>query len=211
MFQYLPDRNGIVPIIVRAKCIVKIDILEHKMKQSFAYLMDKVDNENRKPRSWSLIFDCQEAGLENANFDLLFFALEVIGKHFPLQPKYVIVYGIPWLLKPFVQMGMGVIPEEAQKMLEFVDTPAQLFEKFLPEHVPDFMGGLATKDYKEVPVGAKSIYEIGKKLFKLTDQQIKEMMEPFDNLLNNNSATKELEATSTDTSGNAISFIEEFD
>lgn len=109
LFSYLPDRNNCIPIYVRIKYIVKHDNnvfdLEHKVKQLFAYTMDKVDNQVRRPRGWSLIFDCQEAGIENANFDLMFFALDIIGKHFPMQPKYVLAYGISWMLRPFISLG----------------------------------------------------------------------------------------------------------
>jgi len=220
IFSYLPDAKGIIPIYIRCKMIVKIDLLEEKMKQFFAYTMDKVDNQVRKPRGWSLVFDCQGAGIENANFEFLFLAMSIIGQHFPMQPSYVLAYGIPWIMKGFVKMGLGMVPDEAMNLLRFVDSKEELFDIIPSDHVPDFMGGTAQQDYQCVPSGAQSCVEVGKRLFNLEEGEVKRLMEPLQYLLNsvNNNNTNSghgddggCQRTSDCGITKPLTFIEEFD
>lgn len=179
IFIHEPDRDGIVPVYIRMSMIVKIDKLEAKMKQYFCHLIDTVDDKLRKPRSWSLIFDAAGASIENANFDLLFYAMEVIGNHFPLQPKYILVVNIPWIFKPFVKMGLALIPTEAMELLRFLDDHEQLFKEYFDkDKVPDFMGGTST-GYNEIPPNAKSYIDVGRRLFKLNEEESKAMFEPL--------------------------------
>lgn len=235
IFSYLPDRNGkqiclnrervlanrndhvgCVPIYVRIKFLIKHDEnafdLEHKMKQLFAVLMDKVDNEVRRPRGWSLVFDCQDAGIENANFDLMFFALDIIAKYFPLQPKYVLAHGVPWLLRPLVTIGLNMLPPEARDLLTFADNQEQLLELFDSSNVPDFMGGSATKPYNEIPPGAKNIFDLGREMYNLSESEVRRLVEPMAHLIKLDSASSQRQS---DGKGGAkkhtSSFIEEFD
>lgn len=184
IFSYLPDSNGVIPIYIRCKMIVKIDVFEDKMKQYFAFIMDQVDDRVRRPRGWSLIFDCTEAGIENANFDLMFFAMDTIGKHFPLQPAYVIAFGIPWMMKPFIKLGLQMIPEEAMMLLKFIDDPEEMRTIFPIENLPDFMEGTASKDYKNVPEKAEPAVTVAKRLFKMSENEVRQLMEPLNYLLN---------------------------
>lgn len=207
IFSYLPDGSGTVPIYVRCKMVVKIPVLEERMQQYLAYILDKIDNEVRKPYGWSVIFDCTDAGIENANFDLMFYAMNILGKYFPMQPKYIATYGIPWMLKPFVKMGLSLVPEEAKKLIKFVDNIDQLQNDFgfKLENIPDFMGGTATKDYRNTPETAQNYIEVGKRILKMNEQEIKQMMEPLAHLI----ASVEKKNDSND--GKSLSFIEEFD
>lgn len=217
IFSYLPDLKGVIPIYVRCKMIVKIDIFEDKMKQFFAVLMDQVDNKVRRPRGWSLVFDCSDAGIENANFDLMFFAMEIIGKHFPMQPAYVIAYNIPWIMKPFMKMGLQMIPEEAKDLLRFVDDAEEMQSLFPVENLPDFMGGTATTDYRNVPDNAEPAVVVAKRLFKMSENQVRQVMEPLDYLIScsNNNCRSDADLDHETTTGRPeralSSFMEEFD
>ena len=197
IFSYLPDKKGVTPIYIRCRMIIKVDLLEEKMKQYFAYIMDRVDNQVRKPRGWSLVFDCEGAGIENANFEMLFFAMEIIGKYFPMQPSYVIAYGIPWMLKPFIKMGLAMIPEEAMKLLKFVDSREDLMDIIPQEHLPDFLGGTGKQDYRSIPSNAQSCIEVGKRLFKLSEGEVKQMMEPIQYLLDHCNNNNDEDGSST--------------
>lgn len=219
LFSYLPDKNGVVPIYVRCKMIVKIEVFEEKMKQFFAVLMDQVDDKVRRPRGWSLIFDCSDAGIENANFDLMFFAMDVIGKHFPLQPAYVIAYNIPWIMKSFMKLGLQMIPDEAKDLLRFVDDDEELKSLFPLENLPDFMGGAATQDYRKIPEKAEPAVVVAKRLFKMNENEVRQVLEPLDYLLssinNNSMSANDNDLTDGSTSERSTrplsSFMEEFD
>lgn len=216
IFVHEPDRNGVVPVYIRMSTIVKIDKLESKMKQFFAHTLDSIDDKLRKPRSWSMVFDATGASMENANFDLLFYAMDIIGNHFPLQPKYILVVNIPWIFKPFVKMGLSLIPPEAMELLRFLDDSEQLFtEYFDKELVPDFMGGNSTS-YKKILPGAKSFIDVGKKLFKINEEECRSMFEPLLLRLKqlsdaNNTDNNNDESSSSSEPRQAASFIEEFD
>lgn len=209
IFSFQPDGNGVTPIYIRCKMVVKIPVLEDRMKQYLTYILDKVDNQVKKPYGWSVIFDCTGAGLENANFDLMFFAMDILGKYFPMQPKYVIAYGIPWMLKPFVKMGLSLVPEEAKKLITFIDDIQQLESDFgfTRESIPDFMGGNADKStYTNTPPQAQSYLEVGKRILKLSEDEIKVLMEPLAHLIK----SVERKSNSQDNQS-SLSFIEEFD
>ncbi|KAI1299355.1 Motile sperm domain-containing protein 2 [Halotydeus destructor] len=205
VFDYLPDKAGCVPIYVRIKCLIHVEQLELQMKRFFVHLLDKVDNRVQRPKSWSLIFDCSNASLDNLNFDFMTFALEVVGKHFPLQPKYVLVYGLPWLLKPFVNIGTAMLPEQARDLLTFVDTQDQLFEIVAEANVPDFLGGKAVKEYSTPPQGSKSIFETGPKMYNLSHSECR-------HILNQLPVPQRDELQGSESSdGQQLSFIMDFD
>ena len=132
-----------------------------------------------------------------------------------------------------------MIPEEAMKLLKFIDCKEDLMDIIPSEHLPDFMGGTGKQDYRSVPQNAQSCQEVGKRLFKLSEGQVQQMMEPIqyliDSSLNNNddvssTSSKEGEdgsncqrktSLSSETSPSSqshknrnnkpLSFIEEFD
>lgn len=215
IFIHEPDKNGVVPVYIRMSMIVKIEKLENKMKQYFAHTLDSVDDKLRKPRSWSLVFDATGASMENANFDLLFYAMEIIGNHFPLQPKYILVVNIPWIFKPFVKMGLSLIPPEAMELLRFLDSTEELFEEYFEEDkVPDFMGGTSTS-YAKVPANARSYLEVGKKLFKISEEECKAMFEPLllrlKQVAEGDSDNNNVDGAANGEPRQATSFIEEFD
>jgi hypothetical protein len=191
--------------------IIKIDLFEEKMKQYFAMIMDRVDNQVRKPRGWALVFDCQGAGIENANFELMFFAMSVIGKYFPMQPSYVLAFGIPWMMKPFIKMGLSMIPEEAMKLLKFIDCPEDLMDIIPAEHLPDFLGGTAKQDYRNVPTNSQSCIEVGKRLFKLSEAEVEQMIEPLRYLMHQYNLNNNDDGSSTTSSSSSIKGDDEED
>lgn len=191
IFSYLPDVNGVVPIYIRCKMIIKVDIFEEKMKQFFVHILDQVDDKVRKQRGWSLIFDCTDCGIENANFDLMFFAMDIIGKYYPMQPSYVVVYNIPWMMKPFIKLGLGMVPEEAQKLLRFIESSEEMMQLFSIQHLPDFLNGSATKEYRIIPEKAEPAVTVAKRLFNLSESEVMQLMEPVNYLLQSVNGTIE--------------------
>ena len=220
---FLPDKRGIIPIYIRCKMIIRIEELEHQMKLFFFNVMDTVDNRIRKPFGWSLIFDCSDAGFENANFDLMFFVMDMIKKHYPLQPKYVLAYNISWILKPFVKMGLSMMPQEAMNLLDFIDTKEDLFQRIPETAVPEFMGGRASlSDHVKIPEKSQSCTEVMKRLLpNMNSDEINRILEPLLMMMRENDNNNGLENSADPTNGSrrreidvtksAYAILEEFD
>lgn len=98
-----------------------------------------------------------------------------------------------------------MLPEEARDLLQFADNQEQLFELIAPENVPDFMGGGATKAYNEPPAGCKDMFELGRELYSLNEDEVRRLMEPILHVIKSDVNCNQVDDQKQ------TSFIEEFD
>ena len=63
---------------------------------------------------------------------------------------------MPWLLNKFWLLIRSWISEDSQKRIHF-STRANITDLIALENLPDFAGGTATKNYREIPDGVPSM------------------------------------------------------
>lgn len=111
--------------------------------------------------------------MQNANFDILRFCLEVLRDYFPMSLKYILVVDIPWILKAFWTMVKTWLPRNSKNMIKFTSR-AEITNYIAAENLPDFLGGICKRPYqgmKMVPHGSPSALEFGEKVLKLPHEK----------------------------------------
>ena len=101
-----------------------------------------------------MVWDMTGAGPSNWDLSMIRFIISSYRNYFPAGLKYLVLYGVPWIMNAFVKIAMKLMPEESQRKVKFL-SKEQLFECIDPQNIPDFIGGTATKSYKEIPKGVR--------------------------------------------------------
>ena len=171
IFIYLPDRKGRNTLYIRGQMSLKFPILQNRVKESLVYMINKIDSMEKKFGSWSFIVDATGSGFSNVEVELIQFLHDIVSNYYPLATRYTLIYGASGFLRSF----SGLL--KSYPSIKFVNQK-QLFEYISPENVPDFMGGSCTINYRRIPKGAKTFYELGKDL-NLDEKEINNFLKPY--------------------------------
>jgi hypothetical protein len=177
VFIYEPDSRGRLTLYVRVKMHRKIETIEERFKKSFVNYVEQIDEIADKQFGWNIVFDCQNSGYSNADIDMVLFIMPTIRRFFPNAVRYVYVCGLPWILNSVAKIALAFMPSDTAKKIRFITQP-ELHKRIPLENLPDFLGGICTRNYRLIPKGAKSCEQLGKEIFGLTETEVKKMMAP---------------------------------
>lgn len=116
---------------------------------------------NVKKTGITIVFDCSNGGLANADMDTLYCLASTLVNYFPKGLSYLLVHEIPWILKPFWHIAKAWIPEEYRQLIKFSNSRT-IYEYVDKENLPDFMGGTCKRDYRAVPKNCTTLEEAAK-------------------------------------------------
>jgi len=89
-------------------------------------------------------------GFANVQLDMLKYLVNTVREYYPCGLKYIVVYEIPWLLSGVQKMVYTMLPEEAKKLIQFMNK--KNIHKLIPiENLPDYMDGTCQIDYRKAP------------------------------------------------------------
>lgn len=183
MFVYTKDKEGNLTVYFRVKYIIKIHELVPTMKKFgnyLLYLLDEVTNGN----GITAVADFQGTGIQNAEIDLLFYAITTLRNYFPAGINHIIIVDLPWILRACWGMAKSWVPENRRKLVEFI-TRKQLTDYIEIDNIPDFMGGTCKVPYagsKVVPIGCPTTYEFCEKVLGLapkTCEKVSNIYKPY--------------------------------
>lgn len=131
---------------------------EKKLVEVFGDAMNP-KNPTHKP---AVVIDCSAVSISNVDVNLIF-SLIPLTKYYPQSFCYVWVYELPWLVRPFFNLILKVLPSRIVRKVKQMDKKSAINEMGI-EGIPTFMGGKsAIEPHMLVPPEASTVEEIGKK------------------------------------------------
>lgn len=97
---------------------------------------------------------------------------------------YVCVYELPWIFNQIWKLVRSWLDSEAKKLVRFA-TKKDIQRLIAVEHLPDYMGGTADKDYRHVPKGTIAVEEMAKQFGVCCPQEISKLNAFFAKLIDN--------------------------
>lgn len=180
LFPYEKDKQGNVMIYMRIKLHRKIPELEEPVKRFIMHIVNKVDKET-DGNGMGIVFDCTGAGYVNIDMDFLSFLITTGTSYFPVGLKYILVYDLPWILTPFRKIAMALVPGKMQQLIRFANKN-DITEFIARENLPDYLGGTCRRNYRAVPFGCLSVFEMAR-AYGFPDEDIQRIRPIFDPFL----------------------------
>ena len=106
-----------------------------------------------------MIWDLTGAGPSNWDISMVRFIINSLRNYYPGAMQYLLVYGVPWLMTPFVNIAIKLLPEESKGKIKFVNKE-EIFHYVDPTQVPIFLNGRCEVSYREVPKDARECREM---------------------------------------------------
>ena len=129
-----------------------------------------------------MIWDLTGAGPSNWDLSMVRFIVSGIRNYFPSALKYLIPYGVPWIMNTFVNIVIQLLPDESRKKVKFISRD-EIFDYIEPNKVPDFMSGLSVVSYKAVPEGVRDLKAMADEL-GFSPQEVDHILKYYANELN---------------------------
>lgn len=160
MFIYAKDKENNLTVYFRVKYVVKTTELVPIMKKFgnyILYLMDELTDGN----GITCVVDFQGTGIQNAEIDLLSYAIHIVIAYFPTGINHILLVDLPWVLRAVWGLAKAWVPENRRKLVSFI-TRKQLLDYIDVENIPDFMDGTCKIPYagsKVIPRGCPTTYD----------------------------------------------------
>ncbi|CAG2178423.1 unnamed protein product [Oppiella nova] len=149
IFPYCADREGRPIAYLRVKIYKSFPKFSDYFKQFFIHIINNIDTQ-REENGWAMVWDLTGAGPSNWDLSMIRFVISSFRLYFPKGMQYLVIYGVPWIMTAFVNIGMKLLSEEARNKVIFASKD-QIFSHIEPSNVPDFMGGKCEQNYRDVP------------------------------------------------------------
>lgn len=180
VFTYEPDRLGNIPVWMRICVNQKIPIVQRFLKSFIYQTIEKADA-RAKGKGIVLVFDLQEAGINNVDMDMLFFIITTLVNYFPKGLSYMLVHELPWILKSFWVIAKQWLAEDHKDLVKFSDAQT-IYEYFQEENLPDFVGGTCKRDYRAVAPNSITIAQAAKR-WDLNEEELYRIKKKFSDFL----------------------------
>ena len=121
---------------------------------------DEVEISLKEGAKVRFFVDATGCGLSQADTGLLFKGVPILISYYPGAVSKAYFYQVPWLLKPFAQVALSLLPQKFKDLICFVESKtgiAQMGE----ENIPDFMGGPVVTENFPIPQGISSVEQVG--------------------------------------------------
>ncbi|CAG2168704.1 unnamed protein product [Oppiella nova] len=143
------DKEGRPIAYLRVKIYKSFPKFSDYFKQFFIHIINNIDTQ-REENGWAMVWDLTGAGPSNWDLSMIRFVISSFRLYFPKGMQYLVIYGVPWIMTAFVNIGMKLLSEEARNKVIFASKD-QIFSHIDPSNVPDFMGGKCEQNYRDVP------------------------------------------------------------
>ncbi|RWS09143.1 motile sperm domain-containing protein 2-like protein [Dinothrombium tinctorium] len=156
-FPLAEDKEGNLMIYLRGKLHRKLPDWTELFKKFFVFIIDTVDKKMGGKR-YAVFWDCEGAGLQNVDFDMLSFMTKVVSSYFPYGLEYVLLHELPWVLHTIYNLARSWVPEHYQRLARFANR-SQITDWIDIKNLPDYLNGECQIDYRKPPEGAPSAKE----------------------------------------------------
>lgn len=176
-------RNGDIMIYVVGRRYKKVDEWSDCIIDLLLWKFDEIESTLPEGAKVSVFVDATGCGLSQADTGLLFKGIPILIGYYPGAVSKAYFYQVPWLLKPFAQMALALLPAKFKELVCFVESKTGI-ASMGEENVPDFMGGpVITKDFP-IPDNVGTVESAGsargisksniEKMKKMVDAAIKD-------------------------------------
>lgn len=148
-FRYAKDKHGNVMLYIRGKLHRKVPEWTECFKKFFVFVVNQVEQE-AGGKNYAVLWDCEGAGLQNVDMDIMGFMTKTITSYFPYGVEYILLYELPWVLYAIYTLAKSWVPESYQRIVQF-GSKEQVLELISIENLPDYMGGTCDQCYKKAP------------------------------------------------------------
>lgn len=162
MFVYERDRRNNVTVHVRGKAIRRHPECIALEQAFFLKVMLQADKES-DGKGIALILDGTDAGLLNADYQMLLTVIRFVQIGYPIGFSYALVHNMPYILKPLWQVIRPLIADQFKDAVKF-STNETILEYIDEKNLPDFLGGTCARDYTQIPDDSVSFYQVSKLL-----------------------------------------------
>lgn len=116
-------------------------------------------NPKNPPLRPAVVCDCGGVSISQVDINLVLSLIPLI-KYYPNTFEYVWCYDLPWMVRPFFNLVLKVMPNRIVKRVQQKDKKSA-FNEMGAEGIPKFMGGTAPNPRVPIPPGASTIREVG--------------------------------------------------
>lgn len=180
VFSYEPDRKGNIPVYMRIRVHQKIPIVQRFLKSFLFNVIEEADK-LAEGKGIVLVFDLQGAGINNVDMDLLFFVITTLVNYFPKGLSYMLVHELPWILRSCWLIAKQWLSDDHKDLVKFSDSQT-IYEYFIEENLPDFMGGACKRDYHAVPDSSLTLAQAAKR-WNLDEKELYRIRKKFADFL----------------------------
>lgn len=107
-----------------------------------------------------VFIDATGCGLSQADTGLLFKGIPIMISYYPGAISKAYIYQVPWLLKPFAQMALALLPQKFKDLICFVESKTGI-AAMGEENIPDFMNGPVKTENIPKPPGLSTVEGVG--------------------------------------------------
>jgi hypothetical protein len=162
MLLFGKARNGSTLVITRSKYYIPISEWRQLFKNFSVFILEWLDV-NNSGNGITVLIDCRDTGLANADFDFICFLKPIQSKYFPCLIKMHLNCEIPWILNSIAHFILSLMSEKTRKLIFFIKK-SQLFDYISEDEIPQFLGGSQTNIYSWLPSGSVSAEEIAQRV-----------------------------------------------
>ncbi|XP_054157829.1 motile sperm domain-containing protein 2-like [Oppia nitens] len=181
-FPYGLDKEQRTVIYLRIKMYKSFPNVSDFFKQFIIHMINKVDIESDQ-KGWSMVWDLSGAGPSNWDLSMVKFIISSFKLYFPRGLQYLIVYGVPWIMNPFVSIALRLMSEETRNKVKFASKD-QIFEYIDRDQVPDFLDGKCDLPYRDVPKEADREFRDMAPALGYSVQEVDQVYKHYDKYLN---------------------------
>lgn len=184
LFQYGHDLEGKPMLVMRCKIYHNIPELKEGMEKFIVYNMYKTDARgmaiSSEDKGWTFLFDVSGMAFPQYDVQELIWLINTLLNYFPSGLKKVLVYNVPFILRPFVLFMLTFVPKEWKHVVTCLSGEA-IFSHIARDQVPAFIaGGTCTDDYRRVPEGARPVEVMAAERYGMSRDQCDKIRVHFD-------------------------------
>lgn len=171
LFAYLPDKEQNNVIIARLRSNKRdptgSTIVDKLVKNYFVFQFEKIVSQYPN-RGINLIFDCYNASLSNVDLGMARYIINVLNNYysgtvfFSLLAELVFIvallgvisnvclYELPWIFNTVWGLVKSWLDDDSKRIVRFLSAK-DITDVIDPGHLPEYMGGKGTKDFRVIP------------------------------------------------------------
>ncbi|XP_054153437.1 motile sperm domain-containing protein 2-like [Oppia nitens] len=161
-FIYGTDLNGSPILIMRAKVVRKIKSWVKNAYQFLVLLFETIDT-NYEGKGLTILMDCRDAGIMNADMDALKFLHTVLNDYYPGLVSSALVFKLPTVLEAIFKICRSWLNDEQSKYMYTIGKKT-INQYVSVDQLPDILLGTNPLPYRNPPDNAPGAHELAERL-----------------------------------------------
>lgn len=184
IFLFGKDSDGADVVYVRGRFCRKIascwspiliSFIIHECEKKLKEILGDPRNPKNPGHRPGILIDCSNVAVTQLDTSLIFSLLPFV-KHYPQSFEYAWVYELPWMMRPFFNLVIKMLPTRIVRKVKQMDKKSAIKEMGI-EGLPSFLGGKSPIEPTiQVPPGASTLDEVAKR-HNISDDDIRKFRE----------------------------------